>query len=466
MTKAEWVDFFENKTLDNVSAFAKRYQDGNLSFETLQHEISFLYNIGLYYSEYYESDDRIQTIFRNDDKYYLAIYYYLKGIKLYEENKDLLDSDICFINEIIRRLYVNIGNEFSNQFRSINALFYFRRALEIDDCFDMAIGNFALGIEHHNPLIGLEPDKYCMVFNLLYDLYFDIHLDNLDSGLEFFEVKKIQYMEMQTAYINSIVQGKNANYDPYAFFTDIELFEQSYENWCVINTLYLNYLNDLGNYKEAIFDIDIIKLNKELGLADAQICSISNLFQLYILQRKKIYGCRDLDNDENLHELAQVFQCLYSYFDKVAFFVYKFFGLSGEERTVNINSIWNMKDADANSLLEYKNQYLYNIYWLRKEYRENPKDKMKINELLSPDAQDYANIRNTLEHREFSFKEIDGVPYINPELLYSKTLKLASVVRNMLLSLIQMVKTELELKDPLTNKRNMDLVYFVYEGFK
>lgn len=75
-------------------------------------------------------------------------------------------------------------------------------------------------------------------------------------------------------------------------------------------------------------------------------------------------------------------------------------------------------------------------------------------------------LENTLEHREFSFKEIDGLPYMNPELLYSKTLKLASVVRNMLLSLIQMVKIEIELKDPLTNKRNMDLVYFVYEGFK
>ena len=55
--------------------------------------------------------------------------------------KSYYDSDIYFINEIIRRIYVNLGNEFSNQFRSINALFYFRRALEIDDCFDMALGN-------------------------------------------------------------------------------------------------------------------------------------------------------------------------------------------------------------------------------------------------------------------------------------------------------------------------------------
>ena len=53
----------------------------------------------------------------------------------------------------------------------------------------------------------------------------------------------------------------------------------------------------------------------------------------------------------------------------------------------------------------YKNQYLYNIFWLRKEYRENSKDGIKINELLSPDAQEYADIRNTLEHKEFSFKK-------------------------------------------------------------
>lgn len=465
MTKDDWIEFCENKNIDSIGEFARRYQKGKLNFSSLQQEISFLYNIGLYFSEYYETDDRIQLIFRKDDQYYLAIYFYLKGIKLYEENKDLLELDVYFINEIIRRLYVNIGNEFSNQFRTINALIYFRQALEIDDCFDMAIGNFAIGIEHHNPLIGLGQDKYCMVFNLLYELYFDIHLDELDSGLELFEAKKIQYVNKQAAYINSIAQGEDANYAPYAFFNEIGLFEQSYESWCVKKVLYLNYLNDLGNYVEAIFDIDIMKLNQELGLSDAQVCSISNLFNLFILQRKKIYDCKNLDNDATLHELAQVFQCLYSYFDKVAFFIYKFFGLVGEERIVNINSIWTMKDVDTNSLLKYKNQYLYNIYWLRKEYRENAKDRMKISELLSPDAQDYADIRNTLEHREFSFKEIEGLPYLNPDLLYSKTLKLASIVRNMLLSLIQMVKTEKELTDPLTNKRNMDLVYFVYEGF-
>lgn len=466
MTNDDWIKFSQAKTFKDIECFSHQYSNGELSFETIQHEISFLYNMGLFYSEYYETHDIIELIFRKEDKYYLAIFYYLKAIKLYEENKDTLDKDVDFIFEIIRRLYVNIANEFSNQFRSISALYYFRKALDIDNCFDMAIGNFALGIEHHNPLIGLDKDKYCLVFNLLYELYLDLHLENLDSGYKFFASKNLQYKKTQAAYIEAMVQGKDANYDPYAYFTDIDDISKTYENWCIKNTLYLNFVNDLGDYEEAKFDINLNNLNNELDLTKAQLCSLNNLFSLYVLERRKIYKHKNPDNNESSLELAQVFQCLYSYFDKIAFFIYRYFGLTGKERAVNINTIWDMKDEDGNCLTEYKNQYLYNIFWLRKEYRGNSQDGIKINELLSPDAQDYADIRNTLEHKEFSFEKIDGLTYLNPEFLFNKTVKLARVVRDMILSIIQMVKTERALFDSSTNKRNLDLVHFIYEGFK
>lgn len=466
MTKEEWKKFYEIKTIEDFKTYENRYKNNELKFERFQYEISFLYNLGLFYSEHYETHNPIDIIFRKDDKYYLAIYYYLKAIKIYEDNRNILDTDKYFIYEVIRRLYVNIGNEFSNQFRSINALSYFRKALRIDECFDMAIGNFALGIEHHNPIIGLDKNKYCLVFNFLHELYFDIHLENLDSGRELFKNKKIQYLEIQAAYINTINHGLNANYEPYLFFTEINVFDKSFENWCVKNTLYLNYVNDLGDFNEVKFDIDLSDLSGELDLSEAQLYTLNSLFKLYVLQRQKIFDCKELNDDVILHDLAQAFQCLYSYFDKIAFFIYKYFRLSGNERFVNINSIWEMKDETGNILLEYKNQYLYNIYWLRKEYRESSKSKMKINELFSPDAQDYANIRNMLEHKEFSFERIEGLPYLNPILLYSKTLKLANVVRDMILSIVQMVITEKKLVDPVSNKRNLDLMYFAYEGFK
>ncbi|WP_349674881.1 LA2681 family HEPN domain-containing protein [Lacrimispora sp.] len=466
MSEDDWIKFTELENIADINSFSDSYRKGELEFESIQHEISFLYNMGSYYSKQYDTHNPSDVVFRKDDKYYLGTYYYLKGIKLYEDNKVVLETDQDFIFEVIRRLFVNIGNEYSNQFRSIDALSYYRKALEIDDCFDMAIGNFALGIEHHNPLIGLGEDIYCMVFNLLYELYLDIHLENLDNGQELFKSKKIQYIRQQQAYFDTITKGKDANYDAYAFFNEVDYFTDSYEDWCIKNTLYLNFVNDLGNYEEAKFDINIQKLKDDLELTDERFHSLKNLFDVFILQRKKLFACRNIENDEMVHELAQVFQCLYSYFDRVAFFIYRYFKLTGKERAVNINSVWAMKDEDGNILTEYRNQHLYNIYWLRKEYRESKSDSFNINELLSPDAQDYADIRNTLEHKEFSFSEIKGLTFLNPELLYSKTLKMATVVRNMILSLIPMINIERSLIDPTTKKRNLDLVFFIFEGFK
>lgn len=467
MAKDECMKLPQTKTINEIELLVSQYNKGEKIFKNLQDEISFLYNIGSFYAEYYQIKDPIRTIFRDEDKYYIGIYYYLNAIRLYEDNKDTVDNDIDFLFETVRRLYVNIGNDFSNQFRSISALSYFRKALEIDNVFDMAIGNFALGIEHHSPLVGLSEDKYCMVFNLLYELYYRVNIDNLDSGQEIFLSKKLHYRRKQEEYIRTILQGKDANYDPYACFTEIT--GNDYEDWCIKNTLYLNFINDLGNYEEAKFDIDVHTLQEELKLTEAQLYILDYLFKLCSFQRRKIFQCKELNNNENFFELAQVFQNLYSYFDKIAFFIYKFYGLMGKEFKVDINTIWNMKDTDGNNLLKYKNQFLYNIYWLRKEYREKTNDKqdhMNINELLFPDAQDYADIRNTIEHKQFSFRQIDELLYLNPNLLYNKTIKLASVIRNMILSVVQLVRTERKLIDPKTNKRNFDLVYLEFEGFK
>lgn len=456
------------KTINEIETLIDKYNNSKLYFENLQNEIAFLYNIGSFYSEYYQLQNLSKVIFRKEDEYYLPIYYYLKAIKLYEDNKNTIDKDINFIQETIIRLYVNIGNEFSNQFRTINALLYFRKALEIDNNFNMAVGNFALCIEHHSPLVGLAKDKYSLVFNLIYELYDMVDIANIESGEQLFLSKKVKYKNKQEDYIRAMFWGKDTNYDPYAFFTETYCNSDDFEYWCVKNILYLNYINDLGVYEEAKFDISLFEMNDELKLSESQLYIINQLFEMFSFQRKKLYECKKLNSNEVFIELTLIFQSLYSYFDKVAFFIYKYFNLKGKERDVNINSIWLMNDVDGNSLLKYENQYLYNIFWLRKEYREKPKsDKgdININELLSPDAQDYSFIRNTIEHKQFSFREIKGLFYLNPNLLYDKTLKLAGVIRNMLLSLVQLIRTETKLIDPKTNKRDFDLVYLEFQGF-
>lgn len=467
MTDEDFLAFMRIRTEKEMIEYSDHYLNGEFIFSTVIHEISFLYNLALFFTECYsiniDSKEYINYVFRQEDKYYYPIFYYLKAIKLYENNKVAIRQHPEFIFEIMRRCYVNLGNEFSNQFRTISALPYFRKAIQLDQHFDMAIGNYAMCIEHHSPLIGYNrPDK---LFNLLLELYSQIDINNLENGDQFFEAKQTGYIMQKIRYLRILKEGGNPQYDPLGYFEEI-YEEDTYENWCIVNTLSLNYINDIGNYIEASFDINTSDLSQELQLSEICLTLLNNMNKVFKHNRKKLYDCQDVANCTNQLELINIFNALYSFFDIAAFFLYKFFNLVGDEKIISIHSIWKLADVDGFRLLDYKNQYLYDIYWLRKEYKESPLDFFKVNELFSPDAHEYADLRNIFEHRgSFSFNKVAGLKYIDPRDLYLKTVKLAAISRNMILSLIQMVRVERKLIDPATGARNLDLVYFESDGF-
>ncbi len=458
MTKEEFLKFMAVSSEEEMLLYFNNYLQSMYLFDSIKHEITFLYNLGLFFSDLY-SKDMQKSIFRNEDKYYNAPFSYLKAIQLYEENKLELDEDSKFVYEIIRRCYINLGNEYSNQFRTIDALRYFRKALDIDNFFDMAIGNFAYCIERHPIFFEFnEPDK---IFNLLFELYDGIDIERLDSGQKFFLIKKVRYNHLWNSYMESIKAGQNPQYNPQNFLEMIS--NEDYEGWCVKKTLVLNPVNDLGDYIDAKKDMNINHVISKLRLNNHNASLLKYMYELYIHLRKKIFLNKDIDNIDNVYELEITFTSLYSFFDKVAFWLYKYFELAcNNERDVNIVSIWNYKTSIGVPLLDYHNQYLYNIYWLRKEYRQTKNQNLEINQLLSPDAQNYTELRNIFEHRGYSFNSKDEAN-INPSVTLSRTLRLASVIRNLLLSIIFMVDVENKL---ITDgKRNLDLVYFQYQGF-
>ncbi len=454
MNKEKILQFISISSEEEILLYFNNYLQEIYSFDSIKNEISFLYNLGLFFSDLYPVDNKI--VFRNEDKYYNAPFCYLKAIQLYETNKLELDIDLAFINQIIRRCYVNLGNEYNNQFRTIDALRYFRKALAIDNFFDMAIGNFAHCIEKHPVFFEFnESDK---IFNLLLGLYDDIHIDELDSSQKFFSEKKIHYNSLWNSYIQSINSG---------YCTDNVLSEitvEDYVGWSVKNTLVLNPVNDLGDYVEAQNDMDFNYIVLKLELTnDNEKSLLKHMYDLFIHLRKKIYLHKDINNEENIFEIALAFNSLYSFFDKIAFWLYKYFKLDfKDENQVNILSIWKQKTNLNVPLLAYKNQYLYNIYWLRKEYRQSKQDDLEINQLFSPEAQNYSNLRNILEHRGYSFDSKDE-EYIAPYDLLSKTLRLAFVVRNLILSIIFMVDVENKLIED--GKRDLNLAFIQYEGF-
>lgn len=485
------VEEFRNNSNDihMLNSYAYNYINKKMDFEFLEFEIEFLYNLASTYANYYVNevkaeDDISDYVFRVDDNYYKSLYFYLRAIKLFEENTKIewISKDV--IELLMKRCYVNIANEYATHFRTIDALSYFRKALNIDSTFDMALGNFGLCIEKHDPLFygQYEYNNVNKLFDFIYDLYSKINHQNLENPLDIYSGKGILRSKIPKLNVANVFQKRYTTYESVNWMKSrnnlsennvdqkfsLDCYnEDNYQSWCGQNTLFLNLLNDIGSFKEAQFDTDINTLIFKDKIGESNIILLNNMIYLFCNQREKLYRHRNCESSESKIEVMLVFITLYSFFDKISFFLFKFFNLNGAENTININSIWKFTNDEGYCLLDYKNQHLYNIYWIKKEYRENNKSGDEtLNDLLSPDAQEYALYRNVLEHRGFSFEYNPELFYLDSEKMYYKTLKLSKIIRNSILSLIKMVELESNVIDDNTKKRDMDSLYLPVSLFE
>lgn len=275
----------------------------------------------------------------------------------------------------------------------------------------------------------------------------------------------LRYDDLKNSYIQSLISGKNPHYNPFNKLLKTNLRDDNYENWCVKNTLYLNFLNDYGNFEEAKFDIDLEKFcnSREIPPIFKEI--LNNMILNFITLREDLYVNIN-DCSEDYYRLSNIFSSLFSFFDKVAFFLYKYFDLiptNNNERRVNMNSIWQFRNSKGHQLLDYKNVYLFNLYWMRKEYRDET--DLELRNFLLPDAQELSDYRNYLEHKVFSFNEDLGLYFINPMLLESKTLRLVQLVRNMIISIIGLLDIESSLTDQVSGERDINLTMLNHQLF-
>ncbi|WP_430607961.1 hypothetical protein IGI92_000558 [Enterococcus sp. DIV2379] len=468
--RVDYNQMFDNSNeIEFLKKMFEQYKKEIYIFNSLAEEISFLYNLGLFFSECYEKntslnqEDYIEFIFRNANDYYYPIYCYLQGIKIFENNLDTLGYDESFIDEIMKRCYVNLGNELSNHFRTIDALHYFNKAILLDYDFSMARGNRAFCLEKHSPFIDFdEQDK---IFNYIHGEYWSIDISEIENGEELFLTRMLRYDTLKKSYLANLAQGGDPHYSPSNLLMTIDFNDERYENWCVMNVLYLNFLNDYWCFEEAKFDIRINEFCTARRIPETSKVMLINMLNNFIGLREGLYEHLVKDN-ENHYELANIFCLLFSFFDKVSFFLYKHFQLippNNNERRVNMNSIWKCSDSNGYKLLDYKNTFLFNLYWMRKEYRDE--NDLELRNYLLPDAQELSDYRNFLEHKAFSFVENSELYFIDPQLLESKTLRLMQLVRNMLLSLIGLLDVESKLIDPETGLRDINVTFLNHQLF-
>ncbi len=308
----------------------------------------------------------------------------------------------------------NLGNRLRVAGRAIEALEYWRRALEVQPNFGMALCNRARVLAAYAE--GLEIPAY--------GLSFVAHKEAsaaLAPTAAYTDIRDRHSREKTKElknWIESVVDVNGiAALDPLTSpDTSATEEERDYRHWCLVNYLYLTPSNDLGPYSVASAD--------SMGLATHVVpleaphtfaSFFDQMKQEYVSARWLLYESltvkrphfsdRDVDLQATeprpslslaIEKVKAAFRVSYSLFDKVGFFINAYMGLGIPEKQVSFRSLWRPGETKPlrNEFDLTGNWGFCALYWLAKDFFEKSND-----EVAEPQARRLSEIRNHIEHK-------------------------------------------------------------------
>ncbi len=396
-------------------------------------------------------------------EYERVIYYYRMSIK---------EPDFINLSNFIKcNIYTNLANTFDTIGRFIEAIEYWQKTIELDSTFGMALGNLGIGLISYGSHLydyghkRIFINKACDylksgIKNLPVNDYsapvikdFQKHIAQIDTSDE--KISKCKYLER----IYPLGRSKN---------------EREYRRWCLKHRLFLNPLNDLGEYSIAAQDIiSVPNIITPLNIGPKYQGFYNQMKQEFVSARYLFYeGTRNKnthfsDRDVLLintldypcyciaiEKVKMAFCTAYSIFDKVAFYINDYFNLNENQRNIYFRTIWLNKSEIRLNFKNKKNLPLRGLFWLSKDIFIYSSDlEENIRDSVEPDAEDLYEIRNHLEHKYLKVHDIlienktiglsDNLAFsIQRDEFEKKTLKLLKLVRNTLIYLTLSIHSE------------------------
>lgn len=454
--------------------------------ETLEDSIEKVYSYyllgnawnGIRTIEHNNNSDKIWSI--EQEEVFKEIYYFRKA----KSQKSFEDSNL----EIKIAINVNLANAFSHYGRTINAIKYF---------------NQAIGFKIFNKMVEFHPNFILAKLNRVKALEYYAKLD-YDPNHQFIFTKFIYKLLKETKdllviclqqcrgdvdYYTNIkisVQRKIDDYEKQWSIKDLEnldLFqnykpkysinEKKYRDWCLQNRLFLNPLNDLGNYQIASHDpLNLPNLTTEINDGFPRFITYFNqikqehityrhlLFEGLSKKTQKFYD-KDTsitdDYDYNLYSLdiekiKLAYRGFYSIFDKIAYFMNEYFKIGFSETNIDFRKIWYDYDKKDKTVKiksifnQSENLALRGLYLISKDLFYSDESSKEFLTVLEPEAEKLSEIRNHLEHKFISIKALDIAYfetvgdrernfYITEDDLEAKTLHLGQLVREAMIYL-------------------------------
>ncbi|MGO9229854.1 MAG: LA2681 family HEPN domain-containing protein [Bryobacteraceae bacterium] len=321
------------------------------------------------------------------------------------------------VSEVLRCMCLNnLGNRLRVAGRAIEALDCWRRVLDVQPNFGMALCNRARVFAAYAE--AFEDAGERAVF--LWAAHREV-LAALAPTALYTAPRDRQTLESAKAlkkWIESVVdvEGMAAG-DPLTWpDTSASGEERDYRRWCLANCLYLNPLNDLGQYTVATEDS--MGLAGHLVRVDAPhrfTSFFDQMMQEYVSARWLLYeglvirvphfSDREvvLGATEPLPSLSlavekakAAFRVSYSLFDKVGFFLNAYMELGIPERQVSFRTLWRAGEkAPIRGEFDLTSNWGFcALYWLAKDFFEREND-----EVAEPQARGLSDIRNHIEHK-------------------------------------------------------------------
>ena len=393
-------------------------------------------------------------------------------------------------NQIKCSIYTNLANALDKVGRFIEAIEYWDRAIEIDSKHGMALGNIGFGQIKYANLIydpghqGLFLKDACVKLRSAINALSNVHeysdaLQSFKRTLDSLEKKWANNLDHSCLTKPFSLGRSNA--------------EKRYRQWCLLHRLFLNPLNDLGNYTIAARDVlTTPNMVTPLNVGPRYQGFYNQIKQEFISARFMCYEgitsstthfadrgvilYNTLDYPTYCIAIEKVkmsFKVAYSLFDKIAYFLNEYFGFGIKPNNVYFRTIWFIDKKEVRPILTSKeNPALQGLYWLSKdlfaeeEYRDS----------VEPDAQNLYNIRNHLEHKYLKVHELlfptsdDEISKsLHDDLAYSiernafeqKTIRLLRLVRNALCYLSLAIHNEEIERD---KKRDINEVIFPFNN--
>ena len=411
------------------------------TFESLVDEAQFYYMLGNCCQELFS----YHTLDWFSDELSKSVIFFRKALYAVQKIEQPTDEEL-YLQSCIE---TNLGNDLSTQGRAFCCIPFWDNAFERkqNPVSIISKANHELFVAHcvYDP--GHRNYHYFIAYQLII-----LGLENQDN----------LYPEQKSAYSvdGNLMRFKAwfENHYKLEDFDDFELFEgqsdtkkqSEYLKWCGDNRLFLNDLNDVSVSEIVYQDIMTLpsfsqKLNPSL-LMHEELMYHGNFDELkndYCYARYLTFSAKNMPSGEkhffndtypHVNDMSHsftglkashyksAFRTLYSIFDKIAYFINRFFDLNSIEhdRKISFDNIFRelkntKKWKPHRKLKESQNCFIHALFYILKDIRD-VKDSTSVCCWLDPDAKAFSEIRNAIEHRSLKIVDDFGHSLIHSDI--------------------------------------------------